>query len=88
MALTTGESIRAEVEHKVDAVMRYYRARGVEPWVEMVEISALDAFISQEAHWGLMALWMGKKSVLEKVLSRNKVNRLIKGSESSVLILR
>lgn len=88
VGLTKGEELKAEVEKKMDAVFRYYTARDIEPWIEIVELSTLDAFISQEAKWGLMALWMGKKSMLEKVFPKGKVSKLIKGSESSVLILR
>ncbi|MEJ2023793.1 MAG: universal stress protein [Deltaproteobacteria bacterium] len=88
IGLTEGDELKTEVEHKMDAILRYYTARDLEPWIEIVQLSSLDAFIAQEAKWGLMALWMGKKSILEKVLPRKKVDKLIKGSNSSVLILR
>jgi len=88
IGLTEGDELKAEVENKMDAILRYYAARDLEPWIEIVQLSSLDAFIAQEAKWGLMALWMGKKSILEKVLPRKKVDKLIKGSDSSVLILR
>jgi nucleotide-binding universal stress UspA family protein len=88
IGLTEGEELKAEVERKMDAILRYYTARGLEPWIEIVELASLDAFISQEAQWGLMALWMGKRSMLEKVFPKAKVSKLIKGSEYSVLILR
>jgi len=88
IGLTEKETLKTEVEKKMDAILRYYTARGLEPWIEIVELSSLDAFISQEAKWGLMALWMGKKSILEKVFPKGKVDTLIKGSDSSVLILR
>ncbi|RLB17606.1 MAG: hypothetical protein DRG82_06020 [Deltaproteobacteria bacterium] len=88
IGLTEGEELKVEVEKKMDAILRYYTARDIEPWVEIVELSSLGAFITQEAKWGLMALWMGKKSILEKVFPKGKVDKLIKGSESSVLILR
>jgi nucleotide-binding universal stress UspA family protein len=88
IGLTEGEGLKAEVEKKMEVILRYYAARGIEPWIEIVELSSLDAFISQEARHGLMALWMGKKSILEKVFPKGSVNKLIKGSESSVLILR
>jgi nucleotide-binding universal stress UspA family protein len=88
IGLTEGEELKAEVERKMDTILRYYTARGIEPWIEIVELASLDAFISQEARWGLMALWMGKRSVLEKVFPKAKVSKLIKGSEYSVLILR
>lgn len=88
VGLTEGEALRGKVEKKMGAILRYYTARRIKPLIEVVEVSALGTFISQEAQWGLMALWMGKKSILEKVFPRGKVNRLVKESESSVLILR
>ena len=88
VGLTEGEGLRMNLEKKLDNILKYYLARNIEPWIELVEISSLDSFIAREARWGLMALWMGKKSILEKALPRGKVNKLIKGSESSVMILR
>lgn len=88
IGLTEGEGLRAEVEKKIEAIQRYYMAHKIDPWIELVDIPSLDSFIAQEARWGLMALWMGKESILEKVFPKSKVDRLIRGSESSVLILR
>ena len=88
VGFTEDNGLKSEVEKKMDSILRYYTARNIEPWIELVEISSLGSFISQEAQWGLMALWMGKKSILEKVLPKSKVNKLIRDSASSVLILR
>ena len=81
-------SLKAQVERKMDNILRYYHARNIDPWVELVEMASLEAFIAQESRWGLMALWMGKQSILEKAFPRSKVNKLIKGGDASVLILR
>ena len=81
-------SLKSQVEKKMDNVLRYYHARNIDPWIELVEMASLDAFIAQESRWGLMALWMGKQSILEKAFPRSKVNKLIKGGDASVLILR
>lgn len=88
VGLTENEILKADVEKKLDNILRYYLARNIEPWIELVEISALESYIARGDHSRLMTLWMGKKSILEKILPKSKVNRLIKGSESSVLILR
>lgn len=88
VGLAESHGLKPEVEEKLGGVLEYYHQRGIDPWIELVEISSLDAFIAREARWGLMALWMGKHSILEKALPRSKVNKLIKGSEASVLILR
>jgi len=86
--LAENQSLKPEVEEKLGGILEYYHQRGIDPWIELVDIPSLDAFIAREARWGLMALWMGKHSILEKALPRSKVNKLIKGSEASVLILR
>lgn len=88
VGLAESLSLKSEVEHKMDNILRYYQARHIEPWIELVELGALERFIAQESRWGLMALWMGKQSILEKALPRSKVNKLIKGGDASVLILR
>ncbi len=88
VGLAENQSLKTEVERKLDKILRYYHERGIDPWIELVDIAFLDSFIAQEARWGLMALWMGKQSILEKALPRSKVNKLIKGSDASVLILR
>jgi nucleotide-binding universal stress UspA family protein len=88
VGLTEKMDLPAEVEKKMGGILSYYMARQIKPWIELVELSSLESFISQEARWGLIALWMGKKSMLEKVFPRGKVNKLIKASKSSVLILR
>ncbi len=86
--LAENEGLKMEVEKKLNNILRYYQERGIDPWIELVDIAYLDSFIAKEARRGLMALWMGKQSILEKAFPRSKVNKLIKGSDASVLILR
>lgn len=88
VGLTQGDSLPKNVEHKLDAILKYYTAQKIRPWIELVKISSLESFISQEGRWGLLALWMGEKSILQKAFSRKTVDRLIKAGDSSVLILR
>ncbi len=88
VGLTDGEGLRAEVEKKIESILKYYTARQIVPLIKLVEISALDSFVSQEAQRSLMALWMGEKSILEKLFPPRKVGKLIRTSQSSVLILR
>jgi hypothetical protein len=58
------------------------------PLIQLVEPSAFESFVSQEAQHSLMALWMGEKSILEKIFPPKKVGKLLRTSQSSVLILR
>lgn len=88
VGLTDGHGLKVEVEKKIEAILDYYIARHTAPLVKLVEISALESFISRETQRSLMALWMGEKSILEKIFPPNKVGKLIRTSRSSVLILR
>ncbi len=88
VGLAESLSLKSEVENKMGNILRYYQERNLEPWIELVELAALERFIARESRWGLMALWMGRQSILEKALPRSKVNKLIKGGDASVLILR
>jgi nucleotide-binding universal stress UspA family protein len=88
VGLTQGDSLPKNVEQKLDAILKYYTAQKIRPWIELVKISSLESFISQEGRWGLLALWMGEKSILQKAFSRKTVDRLIRAGESSVLILK
>jgi nucleotide-binding universal stress UspA family protein len=88
VGLTDDEGLKVEVERKIDAILKYYTARKLMPMIQLVETSALESFVSQEAQHSLMALWMGEKSILEKIFPPKKVGKLVRTSQSSVLILR
>jgi nucleotide-binding universal stress UspA family protein len=88
VGLTDKESLQAQVERKMDSILKYYAARQIKPWIKLVDEYSLDAFISQEARRGLIALWMGQKSVLGRIFPRSKVEKLVKSAGSSILILR
>jgi nucleotide-binding universal stress UspA family protein len=88
VGITEGEDLRTEVERKMDGILKYYIAREIHPWIKLVDLPSLHSFISQEAERSLLALWMGKKSILEKVFPRGRLNKLVAASKSSVLLLR
>jgi len=88
VGIIDGQGLRADVDRKMANIFKYYFERQIQPSIKLVPLSSLELFISEEARHGLMALWMGKKSILEKVFPPSKVNRLIRASASSVLMLR
>jgi nucleotide-binding universal stress UspA family protein len=88
VVLTDSEDIQEKIEKKLAWLINYYTVRDIFPYIELVKLSSLETFISQQARWGLMAMWMGKKSILERVFPSNKVSRLLKANESSLLLLR
>ena len=88
VGLTDGKAMKPLVEKNLNAILKYYKARQIKAWVKLVNVVSLASFISQEANRSMMALWMGEHSLLSKMFPRGKVDKLIQGSESSVLLLR
>ena len=88
VGLTDGKALKPMVEKNLDAILKYYNARQIKAWIKLVDAVSLSSFISQEASRSMMALWMGKHSLLSKIFPRGKVDKLIQGSESSVMLLR
>ena len=88
VGLTSGDTLKAEVEKKMAGIMEYYHARDIRPWLELVEQEQLPAFLSRQAKRGIVALWMGKSSIFSKIFSRGRVRQLVQASPWPVLILR
>ncbi|MBW2014158.1 MAG: universal stress protein [Deltaproteobacteria bacterium] len=88
VGLTDGTALKPMVEKNLDAILKYYNARQIKAWIKLVDVASMASFISQEARRSMMALWMGEHSLLSKMFPRGKVDKLIRGSESSVLLLR
>jgi nucleotide-binding universal stress UspA family protein len=88
VGLTDGTAVKPMVEKNLDAILKYYNARQIKAWIKLVDVASLASFISQEASRSMMALWMGEHSLLSKMFPKGKVDKLIQGSESSVLLLR
>lgn len=88
VGLSKGKKLEPEVDKSMQFILDYYLAREITPRISIVDTSELESFLSQETEQTLIALVMGKKSLLSKVLSKKKVDKLVEASRSSVLILR
>lgn len=88
VGLTDGTDLKPKVSKNLDAILKYYNSRQIKALIKLVPTASLGSFISQEAKRSMMALWMGGQSLLAKMFPRGKVDKLIQGSESSVLLLR
>jgi hypothetical protein len=77
-----------EVEHKMAEILRYYTARKISAWIKLVSLDTLEEYVARASREGMIGLWIGKKSLLKKIFSRDLVGRLVNSSRSSVLILR
>jgi nucleotide-binding universal stress UspA family protein len=88
IGLTGPKGLKEEVERQMDGILRYYMAQQINAWVKLVDVGALEEYVAQVSREGMIALWMGKKSLLQKIFNRDLVGKLVTKARSSVLILR
>ncbi|HIJ78622.1 MAG: universal stress protein [Desulfobulbaceae bacterium] len=79
---------KEDTEKQMAEIQKYYTDRQINAWIKLVEKEGLEAYIAKASNEGMIALWMGKKSMLGKMFSSNLIEKLVANSQSSVLILR
>jgi len=88
VGLTDSKRLREEVDRKMNEILSYYTTQKIKAWVSVIDASFLDTFIMEAAEKGLIAVWIGKKSLLRKFFTQDHVEKLTTIAQSSVLILR
>lgn len=83
-----GLSGKGDIEGKMGDILSYYNARDINAWIKLVESNNLEEYVATASKDGIIAVWMGKKSIFGKLFSANLVEKLVSSSQSSVLILR
>ncbi len=66
----------------------YYSDSDVEIKTRLTDISDFERFIGGEIGQDLLALWVGKKSLLSKFFSRDWIGRFVSKCSTSVLVMR
>lgn len=88
IGLTKGGGVSSKAYEKLMQVGDYYNDRSIQAKMQLVEVSDFENFITSEARGDLFALWMGKKSLLDRFFPRDWVGKFVDSCHSSVLVLR
>ncbi|MFH1216422.1 MAG: universal stress protein [Pseudomonadota bacterium] len=90
VGITQGERAGSEegIKSRIAGILKYYSERRISAWIKLVWPEDLEQYVAESSREGMIALWMGKKSLLGKIFSRDLVGKLVSHSQSSVLILR
>ncbi len=88
VGLTRDQAIRVDVDKELWRIQDYYLSREIDTHVRLQEISNLETSLHSEATPDLLALWMGKRSLIKKIFPANWAGQLVSTSPCSVLILR
>lgn len=88
IGLTKAGGVTSETYSRLIEVSDYFGARHVKVRTQLTEISEFENFIANESRDELLALWMGKKSLLDRFFPRDWVGRFVTHCRNSVLVLR
>lgn len=88
VGVSATEALPGEVDDKMTQILKYYANNGIKTLVRTVPRNSLEAFVAQASRGNLVALWMGRQSLLHRVISPKGMDRLLDSSDYSVLILR
>lgn len=80
--------LKKEVYTRLIEVGDYYQERGIKVATRITDIADFESFISKETQQDLLALWLGKKSLLQRFFPRDWVGRFVAKSQTSVLVMR
>jgi nucleotide-binding universal stress UspA family protein len=88
IGLNPEAGLKKEVYTRLIEVGDYYQERNVKVTTRITEIADFENFIAQETQQDLLALWMGKKSLLQRFFPRDWVGRFVAKAQTSVMVMR
>jgi len=88
IGLSQNGDMKKAVYTRLIEIGDYYGDREVEIKSRLTDVSDFERVISEELHEDLLALWVGKKSLLSRFFSRGWVGRFVSKCPTSVLIMR
>jgi nucleotide-binding universal stress UspA family protein len=83
-----GSSKQNEMEARMVELLKYYNERDIGAWVKLIDSDDLKDYVTTSSREGIVALWMGKESLIKKLFSISMVDKLLETTTSSLLILR
>ncbi|MEJ5300422.1 MAG: universal stress protein [Thermodesulforhabdaceae bacterium] len=88
IGLTQEGTMKKDVYRRLIEIGDYYEDREIPVTTQLTEITEFEGFIEKELRQDLVALWMGKKSLLDRFFPRDWVGRFVSKCQTSVLVLR
>ena len=88
VGLSQQGEMNQEVYTRLIEVGDYYSDRDIKVQTRLADVNEFETVIGREVGSDLLALWMGKKSLLSRFFSRGWIGRFVSTSPSSVLVMR
>jgi nucleotide-binding universal stress UspA family protein len=88
IGMSPSGDLKKDVYRRLIEIGDYYEDRQIKVSTQLTDIGDLESLISSELKEDLLALWMGRKSLLDRVFPRDWVGRFVSKCRTSVLVLR
>ena len=88
IGLSQGGDMKKDVYRRLIEIGDYYEDRQIKVTTRLTEIAEFENFIGQELQQDLLALFMGKKSLLDRFFPQDWAGRFVSKCQTSVLVMR
>ena len=88
IGLSPAGDMKKDVYRRLIEIGDYYEDRQIKVTTRLTEIADFEGFVAKELKQDLLALWLGRKSLLDRFFPRGWVGRFVSKCQTSVLVLR
>jgi len=88
IGMSPSGDLKKDVYRRLIEIGDYYEDRQIKVSTQLTDIGDFESLISSQLKQDLLALWMGRKSLLDRVFPRDWVGRFVSKCQTSVLVLR
>ncbi len=88
IGLSQGGDMKKDVYRRLIEIGDYYEDRQIKVTTRLTEIADFENLIDKELQQDLLALFMGKKSLLDRFYPRDWAGRFVSKCQTSVLVMR
>jgi nucleotide-binding universal stress UspA family protein len=88
IGLSGDGGMKKDVYRRLIEIGDYYEDRQIKVSTRLAEIAEFEGLMEKELKQDLLALWMGKKSLLDRFFPRDWAGRFVSKCQTSVLVMR
>ena len=88
IGLSQSGDMKKDVYRRLIEIGDYYEDRQIKVTTQLTDIGDFESLVANELKQDLLALWLGRKSLLDRVFPRDWVGRFVSKCQTSVLVLR
>jgi nucleotide-binding universal stress UspA family protein len=88
IGLSQSGDMKKDVYRRLIEIGDYYEDRQIKVSTQLTDIKDFEGFVTNELEQDLLALWMGRKSLLDRFFPRDWVGRFVSKCQTSVLVMR